>query len=365
MHEIENGAQAPPDTPQTPPSATKPPSILLASLLPTIPLPPTTASLRITGLSSSPAKVLPGHLFAAWDGPTPWGHDPEENGYPHIPTAISRGAAAILCGRPIDCGDTPCIVVSDVRETVALAARRFYRDPAADMTMVGITGTNGKTTTAFLVEALLKASGRCVGVVGSLGCRVDGGVLVETGYTTPQATELMEVLAGWRDRGADAVVMEVSSHGLAERRVGGVAFDVGVYTNFTMDHLVYHGDMETYFAAKQLLFTERLKGDAVAVVNADDPALRNLSSTAQRTIFYSVDATSQADVRAQRITTSPTGLSLEIFTPRGPLHITSPLIGLFNASNILAAVAVAEALHLPHPAITHGISSMHGVSTLR
>ena len=306
------------------------------------------ATTEITGLAYDSRKVQPGNLFAAWQGTRTDGHT-------HIPEALKRGAAAILCEHPIPNTQVPQCVVKDVRLTLAQAAQRFFHDPAASLKVVGITGTNGKTTTAHLVESLLQAANLSPGIIGTLGTRYGGAEQPGT-LTTPESVDLVATLAKMQAAGSRSVVMEVSSHALHQQRVAGVGFDVGVFTNLTQDHLDYHGTLQAHFEAKLRLFTEHLKPQGVAVVNVDDPFGQRIQ--APRRLRVSSHADADAEVRLTNLQMSPQGINLQVQTPRGLLTVHSPLMGRFNVENILAAVGVGEALSISPAHLVAGIGAL-------
>jgi UDP-N-acetylmuramoyl-L-alanyl-D-glutamate--2,6-diaminopimelate ligase len=222
---------------------------------------------------------------------------------------------------------------------------------------VGITGTNGKTTTAHLMASIFEAAGVRCGLLGTVVYRV-GAQTRDATRTTPEAPDVQAMLAEMVDAGCGACVMEVSSHALALSRVDGMRFAAAIFTNLTRDHLDFHGDMETYFRAKRRLF-ELLPRDAPAVVNADDPRAQALVETAGRAVTYGVNR--PADVSASPIDYSLDGLSFQAKTPRGPVQVKSALVGRPNVYNILAAVATGVALDLPTAAIERGIAALQRV----
>jgi UDP-N-acetylmuramoyl-L-alanyl-D-glutamate--2,6-diaminopimelate ligase len=305
---------------------------------------------EVTGLVYDSRKVTPGVLFAAWTGQ-------KTDGHRFVADAVRRGASAVLCERAVNTGSVPCVVAREARGVLARAAQIFYADPAAHLTMVGVTGTSGKTTTVHLVESILRAAGREPGVIGTLGTRYRGRE-ESTGLTTPDAVDLLAILARMRAAGAAAIAMEVSSHALALERVAGVAFDVGVFTNLTQDHLDFHNTLDEYFAAKKRLFTERLKTSGVAVLNFDDPRVRALIG--DRTLSFSL-TNPAASISARDLVADADGIRMLAHTPRGDLQLSSPLIGRFNAENILAAVGVGVALGCAPEAIVRGIAELTAV----
>jgi UDP-N-acetylmuramoyl-L-alanyl-D-glutamate--2,6-diaminopimelate ligase len=237
--------------------------------------------------------------------------------------------------RRLDLG-VPEIVVDDVRAAMGPAAARFYGDPTAELDVVGITGTNGKTTTAYLVRHLLEAAGRQTGLLGTVK-RVVGGIEEDVERTTPEAIDLQETFRRMRDGGDRAVAMEVSSHALELGRVAGIRFACRVFTNLTQDHLDFHETMEAYFAAKRRLFEE----PGPAVVNVDDEYGRRIAAGVDAVTF---GIENDADYRARDIDFDVNGSRFTLETPDGELRIESPLAGLFNVQNLLGAIAAVRSL---------------------
>jgi UDP-N-acetylmuramoyl-L-alanyl-D-glutamate--2,6-diaminopimelate ligase len=281
----------------------------------------------VTALAYDNRLVTPGTLFFCVPGFTRDGHD-------FAPEAVARGASALVVQRPLGLG-VPEILVDDVRVAMAPAAARLHGDPTATLRAVGITGTNGKTTTAFLVRGLLEAAGHRTGLVGTVNAVV-GGAERPMVRTTPEAIDLQRMFAEMRDGGDEAVVMEVSSHALALRRSDAIHWDVAVFTNLTQDHLDFHPTMEDYFLAKRRLFES---GPAAAVVNVDDPYGARLAAELPEAIRVGIDAP-DAPLRATGIESDATGST---FTVDG-LTLRSPLPGRFNVLNVLGAVAAVRAL---------------------
>jgi UDP-N-acetylmuramoyl-L-alanyl-D-glutamate--2,6-diaminopimelate ligase len=313
--------------------------------------PPEQGATRITSIVHRADAAGPGALFCAVPGLRADGHD-------FAADAVAHGAAALLVARPLDL-PVPQVVVPDVRLAMALAAGALHGHPSRAIDVVGTTGTNGKTTSAFLLRAVLDAAGRRCGLIGTIEARVGGEVLPVT-HTTPDAIALQALLARMRDAGDTACAMEVSSHALDQRRVAGTRFAAALFTNLTRDHLDYHVDVESYYAAKRALFA-RPAGegdDPPGAVNLDDPAGVRLQRETGA-LGYAVDA--PADVRPDRVEGLDTGIRARISTPRGPIDITSSLRGRFNLSNLTGVVAVGELLGLPHAAVAAGIASVAGV----
>jgi UDP-N-acetylmuramoyl-L-alanyl-D-glutamate--2,6-diaminopimelate ligase len=285
---------------------------------------------EITGLAYSSGSVSPGTLFFCVRGFTADGHD-------FAADAVERGAAALVCERPLGLG-VPEVVVEDVRAAMGPVAARFYGDPTAALRVVGITGTNGKTTTAFLIRDVLEAAGSHTGLLGTVK-QVVGGAEEPVEHTTPEAIDLQATFRRMLDSGDAACAMEVSSHALELGRVGGVRFSCRVFTNLTQDHLDFHPDMESYYLAKRRLFD----GPGPAVVNLDDGYGRRLSGEVEGAITFGIDSPDAA-YRARDVRFDVTGSRFAADTPDGALELSTPLPGLFNVSNVLAALATARAL---------------------
>jgi len=308
------------------------------------------ADVRITGLAFDHRLVEPGFLFFCVPGFARDGHD-------FAPDAVARGAAALVVSRPLALG-VPEVRVPDVRAAMATAAARFHGDPTARLRVVGITGTNGKTTTAYLLRHLLgKFKLRC-GLVGTV--EVDDGRSVrEANMTTPGACEIAGLLASMRDKGCRAAAVEVSSHALDQGRVAGVPFAGAAFTNLTGDHLDYHENMDNYAAAKARLF-ESLGPTTVAVVNdADEYTPRVIRDCHARVLRFGFGKT--ADYRARDASYSADGTRFTLQTPDGKAEIAMPLVGKHNVENVLAAAAlVGEVFHLTAQQIAAGLADAQG-----
>jgi UDP-N-acetylmuramoyl-L-alanyl-D-glutamate--2,6-diaminopimelate ligase len=283
---------------------------------------------EISGLAYSSQSVTPGALFFCVPGFRADGHD-------FAPDAVRRGAAALVCERPLGLG-VPEVLVDDVRAAMGPAAARFYGDPTAQLQLVGITGTNGKTTTAFLVRHLFKAAGHSCGLLGTVK-RVVAGMEEEVERTTPEAIDLQHTFRRMVDGGDVACAMEVSSHALELGRVSGISFACRIFTNLTQDHLDFHETMEDYFLAKRRLFEE----GGLAVVNIDDEYGRRLAGEID-CVTFSIER--EADYRARDVEFDLMGSRFGCETPGGELQIESPLPGLFNVQNVLGAVAAVRSL---------------------
>jgi len=324
----------------------------LRELIAGLPLgPPPDADPEITGIRHDSRRVRPGDLYAALPGA-------RFDGLDFVPQALERGAVAVLAAVERPAGvELPWLRCDQPRAVLGPLAARLYGHPDRRLVMAGVTGTNGKSTVVALVAALLEAAGLPAGRIGTLGYVFrDRRYLDELDEvrTTPEAPDLFALLAAMADDGARAVVMEVSSHGLDQGRVEGAGFDVAAFTNLSHDHLDYHGDLESYFAAKSRLFDQR-KAGGKAVVNAGDPYGRRLASSLADTVTYSATEDA-ADVVAAEAALDLRGIRARVLTPRGPLALHSPLLGRYNLENLLAAVAVGEALELPHEAVAAGLA---------
>ncbi len=295
----------------------------------------------VTDVEQNSGRVVPGALFVAMQGS-------RSDGAAFASAAVARGAVAVLCesgrGSTLTSLGVPVLEVTELRKALAKAASLVHGEPTAHLRVVGITGTNGKTTTAHLVEAALQASGVTTGIVGTLGHRL-GERLLGDGHTSPEADELHRIAARMLVGGATHLVMEVSSIGLAKERLAGVAFDVVAFTNLTQDHLDFHGTMAAYAASKDRLFLEG--SPRVSVINIDDKhgeglawRIRAAGGTVQT---VSVRASSGADIVARELIFSTAGTRLILGDGTA---VDSPLVGAHNASNLILALGVARALSL-------------------
>ena len=305
----------------------------------------------IHGLAYDSRQVKPGDVFIALRGLKAAGAD-------FAADAIRRGAVAVVADRSADAEPTvPWVVVPDARAAMAALAAEFYGHPSRSMQVVGITGTNGKTTTAYLLRAVFESAGNKCGLLGTVAYSV-GDVELPAARTTPEAPDVQRMFRQMVDAGCAACVMEVSSHALALRRVDETAFAAAVFTNLTRDHLDYHGDMESYFTAKRRLF-DMLPPGAPSAINLDDPRGESLRKTVSTPVTYAINK--QADVTPGPLTLTFEGLEFDARTPKGPVHVRSKLVGRPNVSNILATIAVATALDIPAAAIERGLASLGGV----
>jgi len=305
------------------------------------------AELEVRGVHYDSRQIEPGWAFFALRGE-------KVDGHTFIDQALKNGAAVVVMEQAQELpAGVAGLVVENTRKALAQAAALFYGEPTADIPVVGVTGTNGKTTTTYLVEALMREIGRYPAVLGTINYRF-GDELHPSLHTTPEAPELLGTLADFRTRGCDALVMEVSSHALAQYRIDGVDFNVAVFTNLTPEHLDYHRDMDDYFASKVRLFDELLtRRSGHAVINIDDPYGARLAARTAGAITYG--SGKEAKVHPQEMQLGLSGIIGTIATPSGPVAINSPLVGSFNLSNLLAAVATGIALGYAPTLITAGL----------
>jgi UDP-N-acetylmuramoyl-L-alanyl-D-glutamate--2,6-diaminopimelate ligase len=306
---------------------------------------------EISAVGHDSRSLHHGALFVAIRGA-------KSDGNQFVEQALRKGAAAIASEQAPREGAT-WIQVSDAREALALLSAALLGDPASAFQLVGVTGTNGKTTTTYLIEAALRAAGKETGLIGTIQYRI-GARAHEAVRTTPESSDLQALFKEMKDAGCSHVVMEVSSHSLQLKRVHGCAFQAAVFTNLTRDHLDFHGDMDSYFAAKKVLFETYLKHDGVAVLNADDERSEALAAaTRARVIRYGFRE--HADVRATDVQLSIEGSRFRAKTPLGDFAVDSPLLGRFNVENLLAALAAAIGLGLDPAQALKGILSVAGV----
>lgn len=310
--------------------------------------------LEITGLTCDSRQARPGTLFFALRGASADGHN-------FIAQAVAAGASAVVLeDEAFAPAGATWVRTDDARSAMARMAATFHGDPTAGRPLIGITGTNGKTTTTYLIEAILAAAGIPAAVLGTISYRF-GDTTIKASHTTPESTELQAAFLQLADAGAKSFVMEVSSHALEQKRADGCHFDVGIFSNLTRDHLDYHGSMEQYLEAKLRLFSDLLRPDNIkpvrrACVNMDDAYGAIVSkSAACPVITYGIDF--QGDVRAVNVVLSVSGISATLVTPMGEVAFSSQLLGRFNLSNILAAASAGIALDLPLEAIRKGLEN--------
>lgn len=304
----------------------------------------------VTGIVYDSRRAKPGSVFVAMRGE-------HADGVMFVQQAVNRGAVAVVAETPNPGLPVAWAVVPNARLAIAELAAIFYRHPSRDLHVVGITGTNGKTTTSYLLQSVFEAAGWPCGRIGTVGYSVAGEERPAP-HTTPEAPDLQAMLREMVDAGARACAMEASSHALAQHRVDAMRFAAAVFTNLTRDHLDFHGNMDAYFEAKRRLF-EMLPPDGLSIINADDPRAAALLEASPRPVTYGIDRA--ADVTPGPIDMSIDGLAFDVRTTRGTLHVRSRLVGRPNVYNILGTVAAGAAMDLPLAAIERGIEALHHV----
>ena len=305
----------------------------------------------VTDVAHDSRRVSPGTLFVAIRGYV-------QDGNAYVEAARKKGALGVVSEAESQPGG-PWLRVPDARVALAQLCAAVLGDPALRLELVGITGTNGKTTTAYLVDAMLRAASRTVGLLGTVQYRI-ADRLVEAIRTTPEASDLQHLFKEMVDAGCTHGVLEVSSHSLVLKRVLGCRFKVAVFTNLTRDHLDFHGDMDAYFAAKRLLFDTYLREDGAAILNLDDTRGEELRAVARgRVVTYALDR--DADFRAEKIELHLRGTRFLARTPAGLFPVETLLVGRFNVQNILAALGAAFALGVRPEDALRGIASLTGV----
>ncbi|MBQ4518197.1 MAG: UDP-N-acetylmuramoyl-L-alanyl-D-glutamate--2,6-diaminopimelate ligase [Clostridia bacterium] len=307
-----------------------------------------TENIDITGIAYDSRKVVKGYLFVCIKGY-------ETDGHLYIENAIANGAAAILVQDEIAQLSVPCLRAEDTRKALAQIAANFYDHPEKKLKPVAVTGTNGKTTVTTLIKSILDFAGKKVGLIGT-NANMIGNTVLPTERTTPESLDLFELFAHMVDEGMEYVVMEVSSHSLFLNRVYGIPFAVAAFTNLTQDHLDFHGNMENYFLAKQILFTMC----DTAIINIDDDYGQRLAKENQcPTITYSVDA--ESDLKATNCRISPRGVIFSLTTQESELSVRLGIPGKFSVYNCLAAFSVCLALGIDAQKIIDALLVAKGV----
>ncbi len=310
----------------------------------------------IKGIAYDSRKIEPGYLFVALKGHNQDGHE-------YVGDALARGAVALIVEKPLPFEVTAAVIeVKDSRRALSILAKNFFEEPFQGMTLIGITGTNGKTTTSYLVESIFNATGFRCGVIGTVNYRF-GGHICAAPVTTPESLDLMRALRKMADSGVTHCVIEVSSHALDQGRVRDCPFRVAVFTNISRDHLDYHKTMDSYFMAKSKLFTG-LNGEGpnppAAVINNDSREGKKLVSlTPCPVLTYGMKE--NCDIRPYQAKVSREGIEAALDTPAGRINIKSRLLGSFNLYNIMAATGAAIALGTEPSAISEGISNLSSV----
>lgn len=308
---------------------------------------------EITGVHYSSTQVKPGGIFVAIKGG-------KSDGHKYVADAIARGASLVVVEREVETGAVSKVVVKDTRRALARLAATFYGNPSESLTIIVVTGTNGKSTVSYFIESVLVEAGFSVGVIGTVNYRYNGKV-IPSPMTTPDAADLQALLAQMRDGGVTHVVMEVSSHALVQERVLFCSIDVAVFTNLSQDHLDYHHDMESYFEAKKLLFTKYAsfngKKRMMAVINSDDPYGRRLCEAARAALFC-CGLSESAAIRGTGVLLNATGIKGLIKTADGDVAVNSKLVGMHNFYNAMNAAGVGAALGLSPAVIGRGINNL-------
>ncbi len=319
------------------------------------PVPALDRDREVADIAHDSRTVKPGSLFVAVRGF-------HSDGHRFIPQAVQQGAAAVIAEHQdaaAAAAGVPQIIVQDSREALALLAAQFYGRPSERLSLVGITGTNGKTTTTYLVKAIIEAAGKSAGLIGTIDYRV-GNRVYPAPNTTPESLDLQRLLWEMVEQGATHCVMEVSSHALELGRTLGCTFSAAAFTNLTQDHLDFHETMEAYFRAKLRLFAGLSQGQ-YAVVNADDPYAAQIVTATKATVI-TTGMTGRAAVHpAGKIGHGISGLSFAAATPAGTVPVESPLVGRHNIYNILTAIGIGTALGFDAGVIAQGIRAMKAV----
>jgi UDP-N-acetylmuramoyl-L-alanyl-D-glutamate--2,6-diaminopimelate ligase len=305
---------------------------------------PEGADVAVTGITYRSSDVRPGDVFFCIPG---FAHD----GHDFAAEAVSRGAVAVVATRPLPDVSVPMAIVTEARSALALASARFFGDPSKSLSLVGVTGTNGKTTTVFLLDAILGGAGHRTGLIGTIETRV-AGVAERASRTTPESRDLQELLARMLGAGVDAVSMEVSSHAIDLHRVDGIEFAAAAFTNLSQDHLDYHATMEEYFSVKARLL-EHVSVDR-RVVNVDDQYGRRLAESLGAR--WTVGTASDAQVRASAVRLGPGACTFQLDSPVGSGEVALPLAGAYNVSNALVAAGCALALGVPFEDVVGGLA---------
>ncbi len=308
---------------------------------------------EINGLSTDSRSISEGELFVAVKGHEADGHD-------YVDHAVNAGAVALVVENPVE-ADIPVVVVDNSSAAEVSLARVFYGDPSSKVMLVGITGTNGKTSTAFILQSILQRSHGPTGIIGTIGFG-SGGELQAATNTTPSSSDLNRIIAGFIDRGCRTVVMEVSSHAAAQGRTGGLEFDTGIFTNISRDHMDYHGSMENYIEAKEtfvrtLSAPDRAKGPGTLIYNIDDVNVRRVGERfAGPKISFGISE--EASFRCEGLAADLSGTNFRIAASGFDLPVEMQLLGRFSALNALGAAAAAHTAGADREAIAAGLSSI-------
>ena len=305
-------------------------------------VPPTAAQVEVRALAVDSRRAAPGTLFAALPGVN-------ADGALFAAQAVARGAAAVLASRPLEL-KAPVVVAANPRRAFSLAAARFHGEPSRRLSLFGVTGTNGKTTTAYLIEQISAARGVGTGLIGTVESRWPGGRAQAT-HTTPESHDLQDLLRRMLEAGARVVAMEVSSHALSQERAAGCVFAGAAFTNLTRDHLDYHGTLDDYFEAKAKLFRELLPPGTPAVLNLDDPRVASLAPELKFVLGFTMRGAPGAALSTELVRSDLSGVRFRLRSAppldSGLVDVQSPLIGAHNVENLLAAVGVLAGSGVP------------------
>tara|TARA_B100000700_G_C15062948_1_gene867188 strand:- start:1659 stop:3137 length:1479 start_codon:yes stop_codon:yes gene_type:complete len=312
-------------------------------------------NIPVNTVTADSRHVMPGSMFVALEGTS-------DNGLNYVQDAVNQGAAVILSNGGAKADDvltglkTPTVRVNNIRNALSGIAANLHGKPSEKLAVIGITGTNGKTTTGYLLDSIMKSANKNSGLIGTLGV-LGPGLEAHTELTTPDSLELQRTLALFLDGGLTHAVIEVSSHALELERVAHVDFDLAIFTNFSQDHIDFHGNMDSYFAAKTKLFSN-LSSNKYAILNANDPKSAEIKNlTKAKILKYGINV--DADVQFKNWGMSIDGIVGTVDLMGEKLNISSKLIGLYNLQNILAAITAAKAIEIPSKNIQKGINSLN------
>jgi UDP-N-acetylmuramoyl-L-alanyl-D-glutamate--2,6-diaminopimelate ligase len=343
------------ENPSAVPRPTRPPSRALADVAAFVGASVDLPDVAVHGLTHDSRAVQPGDLYAALPGT-------RAHGAAFAEAAVEAGAVATLTDAAGEIeaarASAPVLVVDEPRRKLGPLAAWLYDDPTAHLDVIGVTGTNGKTTTAYLVESGLRSAGRTTGLIGTVETRV-AGVPLASAFTTPEAPDLQALFASMREQGVTAAAMEVSSHGLAQGRVDGTRFAVGVFTNLTQDHLDFHADMEDYFQAKALLF--RAERTRAAVINIDGEWGARLATMADCPVVTTSTRDAGADWHVTEVNLRATGSTFHAVGPAAEADVTLQLAGEFNVANALGALAALCVAGVDIESAARGLAALPGV----
>ena len=309
-------------------------------------------SSEIDAIEYDSRKVKSGSLFIAIQGIT-------VDGNTFIKEAVKRGAAGIITDRPESRANIPTIIVPDARKAMAVIADKFYGSPQNSLVMTAVTGTNGKTTVAYMVKSIFDASGVGCGLIGTIEHLI-GEKTIESVNTTPESRDIHSLLSEIIEANQHACIIEVSSHALALSRVHGIQFRTVAFTNISRDHLDFHGSVKEYLDAKSLLFSN-LSGDSAAVVNMDDPAAEHIINVSRGGKVVTFGFNEDCDIHPVFFELETRGSRVVMSTPSGDMEFTLPMPGKFNISNAMAAIGIGLTCGLPPDAITHGLEILKSV----